>query len=151
MKNKPYRQAVNCIIKNINNHFLIIQLQEYSDNQWKFVGGGIEDNESIIEAAYREIEEETSISKNDLQLLGESSVIQQYDFPKEMNKEITKKFKGQRKYQFIFTFVGNVNDIKIQEEEIKNFQWVSKEKLGDYLLFPGQIDNFNKIIDEFSL
>lgn len=149
MGNKQYRQGVNCIIIDKDNQFLIIQLQQYDSHQWKFVGGGIEGNESIAEAAYREILEETNILKNDLNLIGESKHIQQYDFPGEL--EITKRFKGQKKHQFVFQFIGNKDSIVIQQEELKDYKWVPKKELKKHLVFLGQLENAQKVINEFNL
>ncbi|MEA2056853.1 MAG: NUDIX domain-containing protein [Patescibacteria group bacterium] len=149
MRKKQYRQGVNCIIVDKDNQFLVIQLQQYGSHQWKFVGGGIEVNESVVEAAYREIREETNILRSDLTLIGESKHIQQYDFPKEL--KITKKFKGQKKHQFVFQFIGNKNSIVIQQAELKNYKWIPKKELKKYLVFLGQFENAQKIITEFSL
>lgn len=149
MTKLPYRLAVNCIITNSDDQFLVIQLQEYDNDQWKFVGGGIEDTESNIQAAYREIKEETGILQKELQFIGESTHIQQYDFPLDL--EISKKYKGQKKHQLIFKYTGNKNAIKIQEAELKNYKWVQKTELKKYLIFSGQYQNAKKIIDEFDL
>ena len=149
MGKKPYRQAINCIIVDDKNQFLVIQLQEYDSQQWKFVGGGIENNVSSIQAAYREIREETNISNNNLKLVGKSKHIQQYDFPKEL--EIYKKYQGQKKIQYVFRFVGDKNSIIIQEVELKDFKWIHKNELKNHLIFPGQLENAQRIIQEFNL
>lgn len=149
MGNKQYRQGVNCIILDKDNQFLVIQLQQYGSHQWKFVGGGIEGNESALEAAYREILEETNILRSDLTLIGESKHLQQYDFPKEL--EITQKFKGQKKHQFVFKFTGNKDSIVIQQSELKNYKWIPKKELKNHLVFLGQFENAQRIITEFSL
>ena len=149
MRKKPYRQAINCIIVNDKNQFLVIQLQGYNSQQWKFVGGGIESNESSIQAAYREIKEETNISNNNLKLLGKSKYIQQYDFPEEL--KISKKYQGQKKIQYVFRFVGDNDSIIIQEAELKDYKWIPESELKNHLIFSGQLENAQKIIQEFNL
>lgn len=42
-----------------NNKLLIVQsVRSSKTNSWTFVGGGVEDNETIVEAAIREVSEE---------------------------------------------------------------------------------------------
>ncbi len=146
----PYRVGVNALILN-KNRYLLVQLQEYKENEWKFIGGGVEENEEPLEAAFREILEEVNITKKDLQLVGESKHVHQYDFPVEMKGSIKKRFKGQLKHQFVFRFSGKKEDIFLQKEELKNIKWVEFLKLKKHLTFPNQYDNILKIILEFDL
>lgn len=149
--NLPYRLGVNTLITNSEGLFLIVQLVGYKDNEWKFVGGGVDEDETLVDASYREIEEEVGISKDDLMLVGESTHVHSYDFPEDMDNPIKNKYQGQKKHQFVFKYIGEKNSLNIQEEEIKKYKWVSYKDLKSHLVFPNQFENAQKIIQEFKL
>ena len=54
----PYRKGANAIIVDGDNKFLIVQKKNYTDNQWDFPGGGLEDNEEPKVGILRELKEE---------------------------------------------------------------------------------------------
>ena len=37
----PYRQAVLALVIDGDNNFLIVQLNEFADDEWKFISGGL--------------------------------------------------------------------------------------------------------------
>lgn len=151
MKNKPYRKAVTSIIVDDQNKFLIVQLHEYSTAEWKFAGGGVNGDETYEEALYREVEEETGLSKDSYTVIGESSHMQKYDFPESMQTDRAQKYRGQERKQFVLKYVGNKDALNFQDDEIRDHTWVSYDELPTYLIFPGQIDNARKVIEEFNL
>jgi len=150
-KDLPYRIGINTLVVDKNQRFLLVQLHGYKQNEWKFVGGGVKLNEEPLEAVYREILEEVGIKKRDLKFLGQSKYVHSYDFPDNMDSKIKYKYKGQKKFQFVFRYVGDSCDLVIQEEEIRAYKWVKQNELKDCLLFPDQFQNAQKIIEEFSL
>lgn len=68
-KKLPYRNNVCCLLYQ-DELFLLVQLIGWSDNWWKFIQGGIEEGESLIEAAARELYEEAGV--NDIKIIAES-------------------------------------------------------------------------------
>ena len=54
--------------KNMDKTLFCIRAKEPYKGLYNFVGGKIEENETYEEAAYRELFEETAISKNDIKL-----------------------------------------------------------------------------------
>ena len=73
----PIRDSVRIILLNDKNELLLMCIddprtkligEEYRGRFWVMIGGGIEENETIGEAAFREILEETEINKNEVKL-----------------------------------------------------------------------------------
>ena len=54
--------------KNLSQALFCIRSKEPYKGLYNFVGGKVEDNESSYDAAYRELFEETGISRNDIEL-----------------------------------------------------------------------------------
>lgn len=48
------KKKVRAIVTNDDRQFLLIRPHGYKDNSWTFVGGGVEENETDLEALYRE-------------------------------------------------------------------------------------------------
>ncbi len=146
-----YRQGVNALIIDQNQQILLVQLNHYQSDQWKLVGGGLQPNEDYLQAAYREIKEETNINHQDLKLIGQSQHLSKYNFPPHLKQNITRKYIGQKKEQFVFSFKGQKNKIQRQKEEIKRIKWVKIKDLKNHLKFDGQLVDVMKIIKEYNL
>ncbi len=113
-------------------------------------GGGIEGSETLEEAAYREIGEELGINNSLLELIGHSI---NPIYLKFKTKKLTRdsiEYDGMERYFFGFKFVGDNNNIKLQEAEIRSFKWVKYEDLKDFLLFDGQLQDTEKKIEEIN-
>lgn len=67
-----------------NQEILVFEQKENSKAGWQVPGGTIESDELIIDALYREIEEETGIPRQDLELKGKVNKTNYY--PKNSNK-----------------------------------------------------------------
>ena len=98
----PYRQGAIGIIIDDKNQFLVVQMISYGENQWRFPGGGLEDNEEHSIALLRELNEELGSDKFDV--IKESNQINRYNWPEGVIIEQIKKkkryFKGQEHKHF---------------------------------------------------
>ena len=65
-----YRPNVAMIVINNDNKVLICRRR--NTQTWQFPQGGIDPNENIQEAMYRELFEEVGLSKEDVNIIGES-------------------------------------------------------------------------------
>lgn len=97
--------------------------------RWQFPQGGIEPNETLMEAARRETYEETGIYS--LKLLGESSSYFAYQWPADHTLLTSARFRyrGQKQRLVYFKFTGQNSEIKIDQNEFVDFHWIDPKNL----------------------
>lgn len=91
---------------------------------WQLPQGGLKKGEEPIDAAYREIAEETGITEHDLDLLKGAPELLAYELPAEARSEKTGR--GQVQYWFLFRFRGKESAIDVDPGgEFRAWQWLS--------------------------
>lgn len=142
---KKLQKKVRAIITNQKGEFLLIQPHSYKDHQWTFVGGGVEEGESIEQAMRRELKEEVGIDR--ILSLEISSMKTSYEFSQKF-KDIKKtEYDGQIASLFLIQVSDDIQ-IKLQVEEVKSFCWASLEEVRKLVTVPKQLEWFNFVIDE---
>jgi len=147
--NKPFRKGVNAIIIDQDDNFLLIQKNHYKENEWNFLGGGKEGQETLEQNLLRELEEELGVSFDNFEILGVSSYKIEYDYPVELAIKINEnKYRGQSYEQVILRFKGDKKKLVFTPTEFRANKWVKPNQLIMYLVFPNQYINHKKAIDE---
>lgn len=126
-----YRKNAAVIVCNNQGKVLSCQRLDSCDalKSWQFPQGGIENGETPLEAALRELKEETGLTQ--VKLIAEYPQPLRYKF----SDEIIEKFKslgrnniGQEQYWFLFLFSGSDYEINFNtnpnEVEFQAFQWI---------------------------
>jgi 8-oxo-dGTP pyrophosphatase MutT (NUDIX family) len=62
---KVYRRGVLAIVIDAENKFLLVQLLNYKDDAWNFVGGGLDPGETDEGGIKKEIREELGLEESD--------------------------------------------------------------------------------------
>src|SRR3546814_14608946 len=82
---------------------------------WQMPQGGIDDGEDMKAAALRELNEETGILREHVEIIAKAREEHFYDLPPELiGKLWGGKYRGQRQYWFLARFLGADEDIDIQ-------------------------------------
>lgn len=125
-----FRQNVGIIITD-GHQKLLWARRLGSQNAWQFPQGGIGDNETPLEAMYRELKEELGIDASDVKLLAESKHWLRYRLPERFlrhDEESGTRCIGQNQKWFLLELVGGDACIKLNETphpEFDRFRWVT--------------------------
>ena len=140
MLNKlPMRQGVGIIVLNKDNKVFVGKRKDNPIDKWQMPQGGIDSNETPLNAMKRELEEETSITK--IEVLKEIENWLEYELPPSLLGKIWKgKYRGQKQKWFIVKFIGDENEINLKTEHPEFIEW----KWIDYSLLPDVIVDFKK-------
>ncbi len=129
-KNLPLRIGVGIVVLNKENKIFVAKRIDNPKNFWQMPQGGVDDGENFLEAAYRELEEETSI-KN-VKLIQEINETMIYELPDHLLGIIWKgKYKGQKQKWFLMKFLGNDEEINIKtrKPEFLDWKWIDVNML----------------------
>ena len=129
-KNLPLRIGVGVVVLNKENQIFVAKRIDNPKNSWQMPQGGVDNDESFLKAAYRELEEETSI-KN-VELIQEIDETMIYELPDHLLGIIWKgKYKGQKQKWFVMRFLGNDNEINIETRtpEFLDWKWIDVNML----------------------
>ena len=79
--------------------------------------GGIEDGETPRVAALRELAEETSVTQNDVVIIGQTSDWLCYDLPADLVPKLWNgRYRGQKQMWYLMQFTGADSAINIQTD-----------------------------------
>ena len=134
-KNLPLRSGVGIVVLNKTNKVFVAKRIDNQKNFWQMPQGGVDDGEDFLTAAYRELEEETSI-KN-VELITELDDFLTYYLPDRLLGIIWKgKYKGQKQKWFVVRFDGEEDEININTKhpEFLEWKWVNIENLTDKIV-----------------
>mgnify|MGYP001308427658 CR=1 FL=1 len=131
----PLRSGVGIIILNKYNKVFVAKRIDNPKNFWQMPQGGVDDGEEFLKAAYRELEEETSI-KN-VELIKELEGTLTYELPSHLLGIIWKgKYRGQKQKWFLMKFIGEDNEINIKTKnpEFLDWKWVDIDQITDVVV-----------------
>jgi putative (di)nucleoside polyphosphate hydrolase len=134
-KNLPLRSGVGIVVLNKENKVLVAKRIDNQKNFWQMPQGGVDDGEDYLTAAYRELEEETSI-KN-VELIKVLDELISYELPKDLLGIIWKgKYRGQKQKWFIVRFLGQDGEINIKTKnpEFCEWKWIDLENITDLVV-----------------
>ena len=131
----PLRSGVGIIVLNKDNKVFVAKRIDNPMNFWQMPQGGIDGDENFLKAAYRELEEETSI-KN-VELIKEIDGTITYELPDHLLGIIWKgKYRGQKQKWFLMRFTGDDSEINIatKKPEFLDWKWIELDLITDLVV-----------------
>jgi putative (di)nucleoside polyphosphate hydrolase len=149
-KQLPLRIGVGIILLNHENKVFVGKRIDNPKNFWQMPQGGINQNENFLQAAKRELEEETGIKS--VELVKELNGWLEYDLPENLlGKVLEGKYRGQKQKWFIMKFVGKDNEINVKTKnpEFLDWKWIEVSKLPS-IAVSFKIDLYKKLKEELN-
>ena len=134
-KDLPLRNGVDIILLNKKNKIFVAKRIDNPKNFWQMPQGGVDDGEDYLAAAYRELEEETSIK--DVKLIQELEGSTTYILPRHLLGIIWKgKYKGQKQKWFLMRHINNDQEINIKTKnpEFLDWKWIELDQITDLVV-----------------
>ncbi|HRE03603.1 MAG TPA: NUDIX domain-containing protein [Ilumatobacteraceae bacterium] len=126
MASPHFRAGVVVVVRGIDDRVLAFERGDIL-GQWQFPQGGLEDGETPIQAAWRELGEETGLGANDVMAVAEYPGWVTYEYPPDL--AVKKGRLGQTQRWFLFDALRA--DIRPTPDgrEFVAWQWVTREWL----------------------
>ena len=153
MKNRkelPLRIGVGIALLNHENKVFVGRRIDNPANSWQMPQGGVDKNEDFLQAAKRELEEETSIRS--VTVIKELSEWLTYDLPKNLLGKLWKgKYRGQKQKWFIMKFLGENDEINIKTKkpEFLDWKWIQPSVLPN-IAVDFKVNIYKKMVKELA-
>ena len=134
-KRLPLRSGVGIVLLNKENKVFVAKRIDNPKNFWQMPQGGVDDGEDYLSAAFRELEEETSV-KN-VKLIKEIEGTTSYELPDNLLGIIWKgKYKGQKQKWFLMRYIGKDEDINIntKKPEFLEWKWIDISRITELVV-----------------
>ena len=131
----PLRVGVGIIVLNKNNKVFVAKRIDNSKNFWQMPHGGVDKGEDFLKAAYRELEEETSIKS--VELIRELDGTITYELPNHLLGIIWRgKFRGQKQKWFLMKFTGDEKEINVKTKnpEFLDWKWIDLDQITEFVV-----------------
>ena len=131
----PLRTGVGIILLNQDNKVFVARRIDNAKNFWQMPQGGVDKGEDFLKAAYRELEEETSIKS--VKLIQELEGTITYELPDHLLGIIWRgRYKGQKQKWFLMKFTGDEKEINIKTKnpEFLEWKWVNLNQITELVV-----------------
>ena len=145
-----YRLGVGIILLNEEKKVFVGKRIDIKSEAWQMPQGGINKDEKMENAAYRELYEETGIKK--AKIILRSKKWFQYNIPLPLKKKLWKgKYLGQKQKWFVMKFKGNEKkdiNLNMSKAEFCDWKWINLNEL-ESLIVSFKKEMYKKILKEF--
>lgn len=147
----PYRPAVGVMLLNAQGKVWVGQRLDSTLEAWQMPQGGLDEGEEAETGALRELEEETGISRDRVEIVARASRELNYDLPADLVGKLWRgKWRGQRQVWFLMRFLGEDSDVRIEtkEPEFRAWKWAEPSELAA-LVVPFKRALYEAVLEEF--
>ncbi|MEW9918229.1 RNA pyrophosphohydrolase [Marimonas sp. MJW-29] len=147
----PYRPCAGVMLMNEAREVFVGQRKDRYTEAWQMPQGGIDPGETPQEAALRELEEETGVSRDLVTVIAETSGWVPYDLPHDLVPQLWKgRFKGQEQKWFLMRFHGTDDAVNIftEHQEFSAWKWMPTAQVLDSIV-PFKRSVYEAVLAEF--
>jgi putative (di)nucleoside polyphosphate hydrolase len=148
----PYRPAAGVMLLNREGKVFVAQRLDSTLEAWQMPQGGLDPGEEAEAGALRELEEETGIPREKVEIVARCPVALTYDLPDDLVGKMWKgKWRGQRQTWFLMRFLGEDEDVDLdtQEPEFRAWKWADPAELPA-LIVPFKKKLYEDVIAAFA-
>lgn len=152
IKKLPYRPCVGLMVLNAAGEVFVGQRLDRDADAWQMPQGGVDPGEDPQEAALRELEEETGITRDLVRVEAQSEGWLPYDLPHDLVPKLWKgKYRGQEQKWFLLRFEGRDDQVNIATEipEFKEWRWLPVAQMLESIV-PFKREVYERVVKEFA-
>jgi putative (di)nucleoside polyphosphate hydrolase len=122
-----FRSNVAIVIS--NGHGKLFWAKRLGQNAWQFPQGGVDKDESVEEALYRELYEEVGLESGDVKIIQRTKKWLRYHIPAQMQRKHSKPLCiGQKQKWFYLELTGETSKVRFDTTgtpEFDGWEWVN--------------------------
>ena len=147
----PYRPAAAVMLINRDGQVFVGQRLDSTLEAWQMPQGGVDKKEDTLEAALRELEEETGIGRDLVEIIRCAEEEFTYDLPEDLIGKLWKgRYRGQRQTWYLARFLGEDKDVDIDTDdpEFRAWKWADPEDLPA-MIVPFKKKLYDDVLEAF--
>jgi putative (di)nucleoside polyphosphate hydrolase len=147
----PYRPGVGVMLINAEGQVFVGQRLDSTLEAWQMPQGGVDEGEDTRAAALRELEEETGIRPDLVEIVTCTSDELLYELPEDLIGKLWKgRYRGQRQTWYLARFLGRDEDVNIAtlHPEFRAWKWADPKDLPA-MIVPFKTRLYNDVLAAF--